>query len=219
MRYDVVFDLDDTLIVSFPGYVRVHQQVAQELGWDVPTEADLIHYRENWRATLDALFPGREIEAFVARYNELADHVQYPAMPGALATLDALAHAGDRLWLLTKRSRKRLPQRMAQAGIAPERFAGIYCQEDVPAQKPDPRCFEPMWSDLGGPPEAPGRILYVGDRREDAGAARSAGIHFVAVRTGPEATLPDFPPAELAPEDVVDSVAALPAYLDTWSPT
>ncbi len=212
MRYPVlIFDLDDTLIESFPAYVAIHQRVARELGWRVPSRAELVHYGPTWEATLERLWPSCSLEPFLARYEEIAEEHPYPAVLGVPQALEGLRAAGHSLWIVTKRSRLRLDQRMRQAGLSRELFAGIFADEDQPASKPDPRCFEPVWQTLGE--RVHGRAIYVGDRADDLAAAEAAGITFVGVCTGPEHGDASFL-HRLPRERVLDSAAALPAWLE-----
>jgi phosphoglycolate phosphatase len=218
VRYPVlIFDLDDTLIESFPEYVRLHQRIATELDWRVPSAAELVHYGPTWEDTLARLWPAAELDEFMARYEALADDHCYPAIVGVCDTLEQLRVRGHSLWIVTKRSRSRLAQRMNQAGLPPSLFTGIFAYEDQPASKPDPRCFEPVWRALGRP--SPDRAVYVGDRADDQLAASAAGLCFIGVRTGPEhharpgAT--SFLDA-LPPERVLDSVVELPRWLEAW---
>lgn len=207
-RTPVIFDLDDTLIESFPTYARLHQKVAAELGWPVPSHEALIHYAATWEDTLSILWPGAAIARFVERYDELANDHPYPAVAGAEAALRALREAGHSLWIVTKRSRRRLAQRMAQARLSHELFDGIFAAEDQPFVKPHPDCFTPVWKALG---ERPAGAVYVGDRHEDRAAAEAAGIGFYAVLTGPEVAR-GFP-GDLPESWVVPSVAHLPRLL------
>ncbi|PRP92869.1 Phosphoglycolate phosphatase, chromosomal [Enhygromyxa salina] len=217
MRYPVlIFDLDDTLIESFPEYVRLHQRIAADLGWRVPSAAELVHYGPTWEDTLARLWPGLGLDPFMACYEELADEHCYPAITGVPQALTRLRAQGHSLWIVTKRSRRRLAQRMNQAGLGQDLFEGIFAIEDQPASKPDPRCFAPVWQALGSTMAE--RALYVGDREDDHLAARAAGLRFVGVRTGPEHhtgvdarssfldALPD--------EHVLDTAAELPAWLE-----
>ncbi|MCH9686377.1 MAG: HAD family hydrolase [Deltaproteobacteria bacterium] len=205
---DLIFDLDDTLIESFPAYVRMHQNIASELGWRVPTRLELIEYGPTWRATLARMWPDNDIDAFVACYGVRADDHPYGAVPGAQRALQSLAADGHRLWIVTKRDRMRLDQRLHEAQLPPSLFHGIFTNDDVPEPKPSPRCFEPITTALG---HAPHRPIYVGDRDDDRVAAQAAGIEFVAVCTGPEYALGfphDHPPSHILP-----SVVSLPAWL------
>lgn len=218
MRYPVlIFDLDDTLIESFPEYVRLHQRIAAELDWPVPSAAELIHYGPTWEHTLARLWPGADLDPFIARYEQLADDHCYSAIDGVCDALEQLRSRGHSLWIVTKRSRSRLTQRMDQAGLSPALFTGIFAYEDQPASKPDPRCFEPVWRALGQP--SPERAVYVGDRADDQLAASAAGVCFVGVRTGPEHHARVDGPCfldTLAPEHVLDSAAELPCWLEAW---
>lgn len=208
MVRDLIFDLDDTLIESFPCYARLHCQIAVELGWRVPTRHELVDYGPTWRQTLARMWPDRDIEIFIARYGELADDNPYGAVPGATEALQQLHGRGHRLWVVTKRDRLRLHQRLREARLPSELFRGIFCNDDVPEPKPSPRCFEPITDALG---HAPHRPIYVGDRDDDRRAAVAAGIEFVAVCTGPEATT-GFP-HDHPSTHVLPSVSALPAWL------
>jgi phosphoglycolate phosphatase-like HAD superfamily hydrolase len=218
VRYPVlIFDLDDTLIESFPEYVRLHQRVAAELGWSVPSATDLVHYGPTWADTLSRLWPDAPLDRFIARYEAIADDHGYPAIAGVREALDQLQGRGHSLWIVTKRSRRRLTQRMAQAGLPTTLFTGIFAYEDQPAAKPDPRCFEPVWAALGR--ARTDEAIYVGDRIDDQLAADAAGLCFVGVRTGPEhhARPPEYGPSfldALPRERVLDSAAALPRWLE-----
>lgn len=205
----LIFDLDDTLIESFPTYALLHRRIAEELHFPVPTHQALIPYGRSWEETLMALWPGRDLARFVQRYDELADDHPYPAVEGVAAALEALRAAGHSLWIVTKRTRRRLAGRLHQAGLPAGLFDGIFPAESQPALKPSPACFAPVWQALG---QFASDALYIGDRYEDRQAAQSAGIGFVAVLTGPEVAL-GFP-GDLPAEQVLPNVTALHEYLE-----
>jgi phosphoglycolate phosphatase len=213
LRAPLIFDLDDTLIESFPTYARLHQKVAEELGLPIPTRQALVPYGATWEETLAALWPNADLGAFIRRYDEIANDHPYPAISGAGAALASLRAAGHSLWIVTKRSRRRLYDRLAQAGLATTLFDGIFPAEAQPRTKPHPECFAPVWEALGG---HHAQAIYVGDRHEDRRAAEAAGIGFYAVLTGPEVTV-GFP-GDLPQAAIMASVAELPARLTTPSP-
>jgi phosphoglycolate phosphatase len=212
-RAPVIFDLDDTLIESFPTYARLHQKVAAEMGLPVPSREDLVTYGATWEETLAALWPGADLAAFIRRYDEIANDHPYPAIAGAPAALATLRAAGHSLWIVTKRSRRRLYDRLGQAQIPVALFDGIFPAEDQPRTKPSPECFTPVWAALG---ERPAASVYVGDRHEDRHAAEAAGIGFYAVLTGPEVSR-GFP-GDLPADSIMASVAELPTRLKAPSP-
>jgi phosphoglycolate phosphatase-like HAD superfamily hydrolase len=213
-RAVLIFDLDDTLVRSFPSYVALHQRVATDLGWNVPTEDELVPYGSDWVDTLSRLFPARELEPFMTRYQAVAHEHPLEAVPGAVATLRDLRAREHALFIVTKRDTSRLAVRLAEAGVEEALFDGIFPREAQPVTKPDPRCFEPVWSALGVPHGAGLSPLpiYVGDREEDRLAATGAGIRFIAVKTGPEVSL-GFP-RDVDATHVLASVADLPSWLD-----
>lgn len=205
---DVIFDLDDTLIESFPCYEHMHKDIARQLGWRVPTRAELVDYGPTWRATLARMWPDKDVQRFIDRYAELADDNPYGAVPGAPQAVRAIAELGHRLWVVTKRDRLRLDQRLREADIDATLFRAIFCNDDVPEPKPSPRCFEPITQTLGHPPVDP---LYIGDRDEDRQAAAAAGFEFVAVCTGPEHDMGY--PYDHPRSHVLGSIAELPTWL------
>jgi len=218
-RLTLIFDLDDTIIESFPGYVKLHQSVAGELKWRVPDEDELTKYGPTWEATVARIWPGIDLAPFFKRFEEILESVVYAPFDGVLTTLEQLREKGHRQFIVTKRSSRRLDFRLEQAGIHRHWFEGIFPSDHGPAPKPDPRCFEPVWEKVGWHPKnaesgEPARALYVGDRAEDQLVANRAGIPFVAVRTGPEAKR-GFPGAD-APY-VLDSLRELPALLERES--
>lgn len=207
---DLIFDLDDTLIESFPQYAALHRSIAADVGLRIPSLAELADYRRTWEETLAAIWPGDSLTAFMDRYEQVADDFVYPAVGGVVPALTELRRRGHRLWIVTKRARRRLDSRMQAAGLARELFTGIFPLEDQPAAKPDPRCFEPVQRLIG---DAGLRAsMYIGDRREDMIAAHAAGLTFVAVRTGPEAG-ETFAP-ELPTTYILDRASDLVAWLD-----
>ena len=204
----LIFDLDDTLIESFPTYARLHQQVASEMGLPVPARQALVAYGASWEATLGALWPDADLTAFMRRYDEIANDHPYPAISGARAALSSLRAAGHSLWIVTKRSRRRLFDRLAQAEIPVSLFDGIFPAEAQPRIKPHPDCFAPVWAALGAVHPC---AVYVGDRHEDRHAAEAAGIGFYAVLTGPEVSV-GFP-GDLPGHAILQTVAELPSRL------
>ncbi len=209
----LIFDLDDTLIESFPGYVSLHQGIARELGWREPSVDELSHYGPTWHETLRGFWPNTDLTPFLERFDQLAHSVVYQPFVGSIEALHELRARGHELFIVTKRSSARLARRLAQAGIDPEWFGGIYPADHGPAAKPDPRCFEPVWERIAWRPDGSPGAVYVGDRNEDRIAARAAGIPFVAVRTGPE-TRRGFPGDE--EPHVIDSIAEFPRWLEVF---
>jgi phosphoglycolate phosphatase len=99
---------------------------------------------------------------------------------------------------------------MWQAGIPQEAFDFIHTLEDIPAAKPDPRALGPALEKLA--PLVREEVVYVGDRPDDARAARGAGVGFVGVLTGTNGPA-CFERAGVERHALLDSVRGLPCFL------
>lgn len=211
--FDLIFDLDDTLIASFEAYSDCHRRVAGVLGWPQLEDADLVIYDRDFPSTLTRHYPGRDVSIFIETWRR--EMVAFPTAPiaGVAAALLELRARGHHLWVVTSRAREHLALRMQQGGLDEAWFDGVFAFDDQPAPKPDPRCFEPVWRRCRPTGVAHKPALYVGDRGGDGEAAQAAGIAFVAVRTGPEVRH-GFP-SGLRERDVLDDVTQLVQWLDT----
>jgi len=209
MTRAVLFDLDDTLIDSSVGYVRTMWRTCDALGLPRPPECQIREVFPTWQEHVERLLPGLPFEVFAARYRSFVEEIPYRAIPGAVATLEALANR--RLGVVTNRSRELCRLRMAQAEIPEEAFEFILTVEDLPEAKPSPRAFAPVLPRLA--PVSRYDMVYVGDRCDDARAARGAGIAFVGVLTGSEGP-EQFESAGVARSRLLQSVCSLPAFLE-----
>lgn len=99
---------------------------------------------------------------------------QRPLMPGALATVRALATKFP-LALVTNGIASVQRRRFAASAIT-RYFQAVVISEEVGVAKPDPRIFEPALQKIG---VGPAEVLYVGDSvTSDMAAARNAGMDF-----------------------------------------
>lgn len=218
-RCEIIFDLDDTLINSFQVYCEVHRMTARVLGLPILSPQELVAYDQDFPTTLSRQYrsvAGFDVGSFIRAWDELADRYPYLAIDGVSQAIERLLDLGHQLWIVTSRSRTRLLQRMTEGGLKFEWFKGVYPRDDQPHQKPDPRCFEPVWRALGSRPGETEleRVLYVGDRYSDQQAAEAAGLRFIGVRSGPEASS-GFLNA-LPATQVIDTAAALPDWLEAY---
>jgi len=204
----VLFDLDDTLIDSTVGYVQTMWCTCDALGLPRPGSEVLHEAFVTWQDHVEAIFPEVPFADFAARYRRFAQEIPYRAIPGALETLELLS---DRpLGVVTNRGIDLCGLRMRQAEIPAESFAFIHTLEDLPAAKPDPRALEPALHLLGV--EHPAEVIYVGDRPDDARAARAAGVGFVGVLTG-NSSPAHFAEVGVGASRILSSVRDLPNFL------
>lgn len=209
----VVFDLDDTLIASTPGYLATMRRTAAELGLAEPDTQGLLRPFSSWREAVETLVPDVSFVKFAQHYQTLVKEIPYRAVDGAVGALEALRHNRP-LGIVTNRERRLCALRMEQAGISAQLFDFIFTAEDLPAIKPHPRSLEPAFKALNGH----GRtiqaqdVIYVGDRVQDGQAAQGAGSVFVGVLTGVD-TANDFSEAGFTRDTILSSVRELPTYL------
>lgn len=192
----VGFDLDMTLVDSADGIVTSVQHVLTQYGID----ADGDDIRSTIGLPLDHVFPrwlpdepyDVLLAAYRAHYREHGIPLTLP-MPGAREAIEAVRAHGDRVLVVTAKYG-------AVAGLALE-AAGLDADDIV--------------GDLFA--EAKGGALrqhrawaYVGDHPGDVRAARHAGVHAIAVATGPT-SLAEL--SETSPDAVLMDLHGLPDVL------
>ncbi|MFM8240163.1 MAG: HAD family hydrolase [Actinomycetota bacterium] len=192
----VGFDLDMTLVDSADGIVSSVQYVLE--GYGVQADGDDI--RSTIGLPLDHVFPrwlpdepyDVLLAAYRAHYREHGIPLTLP-MPGAREAIDAVRAHGDRVLVVTAKYG-------AVAGLALE-AAGLDADEIV--------------GDLFA--EAKGVALvdhgawaYVGDHPGDVRAARHAGVHAIAVATGPSSVTEL---SQAGPDAVLEDLRGLPDVL------
>jgi len=123
--------------------------------------------------------------------------------PGIDAALDTLAEGGAKLALCTNKS-EGLAHKLLDALGWSARFDSVVGGDTLAVKKPDPAPLLKAVALAGGGP-----AVFVGDSIIDAGAARAAGIPFVAVSFG----FAGRPIGELDADAVIDHYSELPAAL------
>lgn len=192
----VGFDLDMTLVDSADGIVASVQYVLNQYGIDADGDA----IRSTIGLPLDHVFPrwlpdepyDVLLGAYRAHYREHGIPLTLP-MPGAREAIDAVRSQGDRVLVVTAKYG-------AVAGLALD-AAGLDADEIV--------------GDLFA--EAKGEALrqhrawaYVGDHPGDIRAAHQAGVHAIAVATGPS---PVWELTQVGSDVVLEGLHELPDVL------
>jgi HAD superfamily hydrolase (TIGR01509 family) len=204
----VVFDLDGLLVDSEQVWDDVREQLARERGgrWHEGAQRDMMGMSSpEWSRYMHDVIglrePPEEINAEVVRrmLQRYADGP--PWLPGALDAVRRLA--ARRPLGLASSSNRELIEAVLDAGGLRDTFRVTVSSEEVERGKPAPDVYLEAVRRLGVEPE---RAAAIEDSRSGILAARSAGLHVVAVPNI------HYPPADdvLAQADVVlPSVAEL----------
>ncbi|MGO9486963.1 MAG: HAD-IA family hydrolase [Rhodomicrobium sp.] len=148
-------------------------------------------------------------DRLVAHYEENIA-VKTRLFPGFAEAAGALRLAGARLALCTNK-RERLTLRLLLALEIGSLFDAVAGGDTFPFHKPDPRHILELVRLAGGEPSA---AIMVGDSEADAGAARAAGIPFIAAGFGYAAA----PAGELGADAVMNHFEELPALIGALLP-
>lgn len=206
----LIFDLDGTLVDSFPGIHRALGLALAELGRP-PRDLEWVrrHVGRGVRALMvdaaDGLDPDELLERFRGHYDAVV-LAQTPPYPGVGDMLAALA-PGHLLAIASNKPHCWVTGLVEHLGWG-SLFAAVADPETAGVHKPDPAMVLAVLHRLG---VAPDGALLVGDMPVDAETGGNAGVPVVGVTSGvaDEATL-----LEAGCIAVLSSAASLPAWLD-----
>ena len=194
----VGFDLDMTLVDSADGIVTSVQYVLEQYG--IQAEGDDI--RSTIGLPLDHVFPrwlpdepyDVLLAAYRAHYREHGIPLTLP-MPGAREAIDAVRSHGDRVLVVTAKYGAVAGLALEAAGLDADDIVGDLFAE----AKGDALRQHAAWAS-------------VGDHPGDIRAARHAGVHALAVATGPTSWQEL---SEAGADVVFDDLHGLPSWLLT----
>ncbi len=216
----VIFDLDDTLVLSTVDYVRfkrlIIERIAQE-GEDIrgySPDDGIISLIARIRQSMEhAGRPTSEIEALIREFDQIMDEVELERVdetkiiPGASELLTLLRDRGVKIGILTRGC-----DRYARAVLTATGILGLVdaveCRNSDTPPKPSPEPYRRLVAQLGLRPE---ETVFVGDHHIDANCARNAGVTFIGVRTG---DLTEQELRAIGSAEVFDSVADMIPWFD-----
>jgi phosphoglycolate phosphatase len=164
------FDLDMTLIDSRPGIKAVYDRLAAETGVFIDSDLAVTRLGPPLDEELAHWFPAERVEELGERYRAIYPEYAItptPAMPGAVAAVEAVRAAGGRPVVVTAKYAPNAQLHLAQVGIDAEVRGWLWAEAKAEA------LIEY------------GASVYVGDHLGDVRGARMAGALSVAVTTGP----------------------------------
>ena len=209
----LAFDLDGTLVDTAPDLVGTLNVLLREEGLTPLPLAEarpFIGRGARWLIERGFTAAGHDLSAsrIGGLFDRFIDHYlahiadESRPFPGVRQALEAVRSDGARTVVCTNK-RTDLSRALLDALDLTPLFDAIVGADAVPAIKPDPRHLIAAVDEAGG---RVARALMVGDAATDAGAARAAGAPLVLVSFG----YTEIPPAELAPDALIDHFDELP---------
>jgi beta-phosphoglucomutase len=184
----VIFDFDGVLVHSEPLHEWAIRESVRALGWDFSTErfyAEIVGRGDENAYRLIAAWNGGEMaegglrDLLVAKWDlrdrgieENRFHVQ----PGAVEAVRAAAARGP-VGVCSGSVRRTVVPLLRRIGVL-ETLGTVVCGDDVPNMKPAPDGYLLAARRLG---VEPSRCLAIEDTPSGISAAKSAGVHVVAV--------------------------------------
>jgi HAD superfamily hydrolase (TIGR01549 family) len=207
----VLFDLDDTLLITYPAKWRQHQFAAKHF-YDTDLSEDTI--RQHWgKPTREMVRPfyGSDdaVDNMVANYRSLSESYLKELHKDTVDILDYLTRKKVLVGLVTNANLKTVLDDLSRLGVAIDRFGVLQTFDDTQTFKPDPKVFKTALHTLAAKSITDG-ILYVGDDITDFRSAQAAGIDFIGVTTGTR-TKEEFYRA--GAKNIISRLAELPEML------
>ncbi len=179
----VIFDYDDTLVMSSRALFGADSETASLLGLE---PAGMEKYFSAWgrphREMIRILYPGMDYEEYMKTYKTVYKWENVKLAAGVEEALKALKEKGLKLAVLSAKEGAFLEESLKRNRIR-HYFDYIHSAESSVYKKPDPRVFDDVVKALK---VHPSETAYVGDMTMDFLAASAAHIRFVGVATGIE---------------------------------
>jgi len=212
----VVFDFDDTIIITRKTKINRLYRAAKSMNFRPPSEQEIYEHwnSPNLRTLLKRIWHNlspENLDDLERVYSEIS--TSYPTFPGAIKTLEFARATADCVGMQTSRDRNRLSDHLVSSGLdLAEYFHFISTSDDVSHQKPNPRSMKKVLDELDRRGIFPEKRYYIGDDIRDGKAAGGAGLNFVGVLTG-YTTEEEFRAEGF--HDLVASIAEIPIFLES----
>ena len=178
----IIFDYDDTLVLTQEYSISCHQKAAKKLGLRIPSRKELLSYLGTpWNQCILGMWPGINIEDFKKAFFAFADPMPIRLAAGVKGSLPKLKKKGYSLFILTSKMSESILRETKKSHLDLKLFSGIYGPEQTQWTKPDPRVFEKL---LKENKLKASECVNIGDSMNDYLSAKAAGIDFIGVLTG-----------------------------------
>jgi phosphoglycolate phosphatase/pyrophosphatase PpaX len=199
----ILFDLDGTLLDSFPVHYEVYKIMFARLGIKINKEKFLSTYSPDWYKTYEAMELPKEKWGLANSYwlEEAEKHSPelFPDVSKILFTLSEHFTLG----LVTSGSRNRVTNDLERTGIN-HLFNTIVTGDDVQNPKPSPEGLNMALSNLKVKAK---ETMYIGDTTIDYEMAKASRVFFIGVNSEFKSLSPDHP------DYSIHSITDLPGLL------
>lgn len=174
---NIVWDVDGTLLDTYPAIARAFRAALNDLGHDAPLRRIASLARESLGTCAATLAEERgvdlaRLEARVAEHYERTQPEEQPPFPGVREVCDRICRAGGQNVIVTHRGPKGTAELLTRNGLSGY-FSGSVTRADGYARKPDPAAFDAI---VERNHLQRSETLAIGDRDIDIAAARAAGL-------------------------------------------
>jgi HAD superfamily hydrolase (TIGR01549 family) len=182
----VIFDFDDTLVVTREVKWAHHREVARKrYGIDIEFSDLRTYWGQPFDALISALYKDADsIDNMRAANRSLEDKYPKRAIPRATSVVRSILNEGLQAGIVSSDKSEHLRRDLRRLNFPIDRMFHIQGAEDSTCHKPHPAVFDPLKRKLDAYGISPTEALYVGDALIDFCAAREAGLGFVGVTTG-----------------------------------
>ncbi|HEY5615460.1 MAG TPA: HAD family hydrolase [Bacteroidota bacterium] len=173
------FDLDGTLLDSFPSHFEAYKRVFRKIGRNLSKEQFLNAYSPNWHQ----MYIGLEVpldywESLDESWRREIRKMPSVAFAGVKKALERLGRH-FMLAVVSAGSRERVISDLARNGIG-SYFAEVITGSDIQLRKPNPEGLIRAIHNLGVNND---QAIYIGDAEDDYQMAVSAGVDFIGIRS------------------------------------
>jgi phosphoglycolate phosphatase/pyrophosphatase PpaX len=173
----VLFDLDGTLLDSFPTHYFAYEEMFARFDIEMDKELFLSSYSPNWYRTYEAFGLAEEHwESANLIWLEAAKKHLPELFPGVAEMLLRLKE-NYALGIVTSGSKSRVTSDLTRLDIT-GRFTTIITGDDIDSPKPAPDGLELALCELSITPD---QAVYIGDAHADFEMAKTAGVSFYGV--------------------------------------
>lgn len=186
MAYEaVIFDLDDTLLRTYPAKWDQHKETAKRFyGINLGDDVLRLHWGKPTNVMVRHLYQDAEtVEAMVKNFRSLDPYYLKGIHDDVLNSIEQIHALGLSVHVATNSSEESAVNDLKRLGVPLSYFDSIFGIEKNKVYKPNPEALQPLLGTLAAKGVTDG-VVYVGDSLIDYYASTGAGIDFIGVTTG-----------------------------------